>query len=331
MSAEADSRGLAIPPGGGGSSEPAPGAEPGAEPAPPTATGPGARLRAAREARGLGIQQVVDSLHIEPRLVEALEQDRYDAFDAPVYARGFLKKYGTFLGLPADELLAGYEALHRGPVPPSLVPVASAERKPTDWSPWRRFGLGVVAVVLVGGSYWWWLTRSPVAPPVTEVSSLADETPATGGAGPAAGDGEPVEIAGGPPGASPGGDATATAPVETPREAGPAGIAPAPEASATGAAAAQPAPAVAGGTALQVAFVGECWLEVYDPGGRRLAYDLHRAGESRTLPGPGPWRVFLGAVDSARVSIAGRPVVVPQAARNGATASFTIDPDGTLR
>ena len=296
----------------------------------PSPAGPGARLRAAREARGFGIQQVVDTLHIEARLVEALEQDRYDAFDAPVYARGFLRKYGTWLGLPAEELLAGYDALHRGPQAPSLVPPASAERAPTDWTPWRRAGVAVLALVLVGGSYWWWLTREPPsgARPATAEApgGAAGETAVGGEASTEDAASSNASAAGST------GPGTAVLPEGEPTAAGLAAGAPGVAPVATLASSVQGAPAAPlGGPPLEIAFSGECWTEVYGADGVRLAFQLHAAGQSRTLPGPGPWRVFLGAADAARVSIGGRPVAIPPANRSGATAGFTIGPDGSIR
>lgn len=53
---------------------------------------PGAMLRAAREARGLSREQLCEAIQLERRLLEALEDDRFEAFDAPVFARGFLRK-----------------------------------------------------------------------------------------------------------------------------------------------------------------------------------------------------------------------------------------------
>lgn len=47
--------------------------------------------------------------------LRALESDDYDAFPAPVYARGYLRTYATFLGLDADALLAQVGATKRAP------------------------------------------------------------------------------------------------------------------------------------------------------------------------------------------------------------------------
>lgn len=274
------------------------------------ASGPGARLQAAREARQLGIQQVTDLLHIEPRLVVAMEADDFGAFDAPVYARGFLRKYAAFLEVPADEIVADYERLHAGSGAPSLIPPASAEQPRRDWSVLKVPLVIAGVLLLVGGSYWWWLTRAP-AP-----------------------DAEPSRPAVSAPTPSPSATTPGTAAAPAPDAAVPSAAigASAPSGAAVGAlSAAAPPPALPSGAALEIDFLGDCWVEVTGRSGERLMYDLGVAGESRALPGPGPWRVFLGAADSARLRVAGRPVPIPAASRSGATARLVVGPDGTVQ
>lgn len=63
---------------------------------------------------GLTLEQVHAELRIPVRYLEALEEDRFDLFPAPHYARGFLRSYATFLGLDPQPLLPR--------CPPSLPP-----------------------------------------------------------------------------------------------------------------------------------------------------------------------------------------------------------------
>lgn len=312
------------------------GAEGGATPAPeatsagaPPVDGPGARLRAAREARQLGVQQVTDLLHIEPRLIAAMEAEDFTAFDAPVYARGFLRKYATFLEVPADEILAGYERLHSGPGTPTLIPPATAEEPRRDWSP-LKVPLAIAgALLLVGGSYWWWLSRdSSEAPEPARATMVVPGTAAPATATPA----QP------PPSATPdtataadGREAAATTGASAPALAPPGAASAALAAAALPAGATAPPPALPSGAALEIDFLADCWVEVTGPNGQRLMYDLGRAGESRALPGPGPWRVFLGSADAARLRVAGRPVPVPAANRSGVMARLVVGPDGAVQ
>jgi hypothetical protein len=68
-------------------------------------TGIGASLRDAREARGLTFETAERDTHIPRHHLQALEEERFDAFHAPVYLRGFLRSYSQYLKLDSGELL----------------------------------------------------------------------------------------------------------------------------------------------------------------------------------------------------------------------------------
>ena len=55
---------------------------------PGTATAPGTQLRKARLAAKLSVDDVALQLNIRKQLVLALEEDRYDQFQALIYAKG---------------------------------------------------------------------------------------------------------------------------------------------------------------------------------------------------------------------------------------------------
>ena len=59
----------------------------------------GNRLRAAREATGLEVDDAVYRAKLPRAVVEALEADDYGFFTSPLYARSFLKQYGDYVGL----------------------------------------------------------------------------------------------------------------------------------------------------------------------------------------------------------------------------------------
>jgi cytoskeleton protein RodZ len=71
---------------------------------------PGEALAARRGERGLSIDQVAASTRIRPEYLRALEAGDYAAFAAPVYARGCLRTYATFLGLDASEVTSSLRA-----------------------------------------------------------------------------------------------------------------------------------------------------------------------------------------------------------------------------
>ena len=79
----------------------------------------GDRLRQAREARGLSLEQMEDITKIRRRYLQALEEEDYGQFPAEVFIRGFLRNYAVALGLDPDEVLA---LSGRRPSYPALQP-----------------------------------------------------------------------------------------------------------------------------------------------------------------------------------------------------------------
>lgn len=69
-------------------------------------TGIGETLRQAREARGISYATAERETHIPRHHLQALEEERFEAFHAPVYVRGFLRSYSQYLGLDSNGLLA---------------------------------------------------------------------------------------------------------------------------------------------------------------------------------------------------------------------------------
>lgn len=82
----------------------------------------GARLRSARKARALDLEQVSQRLHLEESMLRAIEEDRFDALGAPVFVRGYLKAYAGLLGLPEQSVLDAYrQADPASTLPPKMV------------------------------------------------------------------------------------------------------------------------------------------------------------------------------------------------------------------
>lgn len=69
----------------------------------------GEQLKNEREARKLTLEQVYQSTRVNVRYLKALEEDRHDALPSPVQAKGFLRLYAGFLGLPAQALIDLWE------------------------------------------------------------------------------------------------------------------------------------------------------------------------------------------------------------------------------
>ena len=66
----------------------------------------GESLTNARLRRGLSIEQVAGDTRIAARFIEALESEDFGALPAPVYVRGFLRSYASFLRIDPASLLS---------------------------------------------------------------------------------------------------------------------------------------------------------------------------------------------------------------------------------
>ncbi len=95
--------------------------------------GLGRWLRSAREARQITLDQASEELRIRRRYLQALEVGDYVAFPGEIQARGFLRNYARYLGLPVDEALSRYDAdIHGRPVQPRTASTNARGEPLTD-------------------------------------------------------------------------------------------------------------------------------------------------------------------------------------------------------
>lgn len=83
----------------------------------------GPMLAKAREARGLGINDVVQTLKFNPRQIELLEADDIGALPDAMFVRGMIRSYARFLKIDPEPLLARLA---------SRVPTSVPEVRPPD-------------------------------------------------------------------------------------------------------------------------------------------------------------------------------------------------------
>jgi cytoskeleton protein RodZ len=122
----------------------------------------GQALREARTKRGVDLTEVERATKIRAKFLEAMEEDRWDALPAPVYARGFLDIYARYLGLDQQALLDQYRETVEGeghePIPESVIKPGtlrerhrpSGRRGSIKWGPVGKVVAGVLAVAVIG-------------------------------------------------------------------------------------------------------------------------------------------------------------------------------------
>lgn len=293
----------------------------------------GERLRAGRERAGLSLPAAAEKLHLDPRVIEALEADRFTELGATVYVRGHLRRYGDFVGESGAELVSLYLAREADTPSPDLTQIPQAERHS------RPRGLlmplaGVACAAVLAGAIWWVLkgqgtgvatdtanedvaSRVPspaetlAAPPPSEASESAAGAPAPS-SGPAVA--VPVAATAAPPTA---------APVPAPSAAAAAPAAETPPAGNREVPPARP-------TQLRLQLTGDSWVEVYDSRGERLFADVASAGSVQSLEGRPPLRVVLGNAAAVSVQVNGEARDIPATAIAGDEARFVVNRSGTL-
>ena len=271
----------------------------------------GERLRAGRERSGLSIAAAAEKLHLDSKVIEALEADRFAELGASVYVRGHLRRYGDFVGEPGAELVNSYTAREARPAPPDLTQIPHAERRADP----RRLvtplvGLSCAVVLLV--AIWWVLRGSDTTAPDSASAIPASVL-------------QPAD----------------PAPVNTP-----SGIAtPVSMAASTPVASADKVPAVGADTAvaqpkkeeapvretrLKLDLANDSWIEIYDSQGKKLFYDVASAGSVQAVSGRGPLRVVLGNSAGVTVEVDGQSREIPANAADGEGAKFVVNRSGSL-
>jgi cytoskeleton protein RodZ len=142
------------------------------------AGGIGARLRAGREKLGLTVLQVAERIHTDPKIVEAIEAENFEALGAPVYARGHIRHYGELVGESGSELNQLYTNLSKV-AQPDLTRIVKAPAG-TNSSKLVAPALLVIAVFAVAGAIWWVSALSKKKPQLSETHVVGDEVPSPG-------------------------------------------------------------------------------------------------------------------------------------------------------
>jgi cytoskeleton protein RodZ len=289
------------------------------------AGGIGAELSAARQERGLGLQEVAQQLKFGLRQLEALEADRFDELPGGTFARGMVRSYARLLKIDPDPLLARLAGRFDAPDSNQLaarfsqpVPFSDAGRRSTL----VYFGLSLAILVVVGGvAYQWQRDRNAPQQQMAFVKPKAAEAPARKAAPPAppAFEEKRAPEAKAPEARKPAPVAEEKKPPPPPEEKKAAEKKPAPLPEEKKAAEKKPAPVVqtAAAAVPPAASSGvhrivmrvetdEAWLEVTDGSGRQLVSSLNRAGAQRVVQGRGPFTFVIGNASHVRIEHNGR-------------------------
>lgn len=271
-----------------------------------TVAGCGTRLRQAREAAGLTLEDVGQRLRMPVQVVKSLEQEQWQKLGAPVFVRGQLRSYARLLGVDVSELL---EQAQVGPVvPPTLVSHTHTPRarRIAENLGRRALYVGITAVLAVPV---WFATRGhfdgpSAAPNTASLDVIPAAVPVTP-AGPGSAAATPAEAVAAP----------AAKPAATPYVAS---LAPVP----------RPAPAVSAAN-LDMQFSGDSWVDIAGPDGATVEKALIKAGETRSFTPGQVARVTLGNASAVQVQQNGAIVDLSPYQRAN-VARFQVSSEGSV-
>jgi len=260
---------------------------------PGAAASAGERLKLAREQAGLSVEKVAKDLFLDTRVIHAIEVNRFKDLGAPVYAKGYLRKYARLLGVSEEEVLVQYQKSPDATPAPAMIPVAlgsipDARRSLPGWVRWL-----VLAIIVLAGVATLMNLRSSDDEPVHEATISHPLRDATSGAA---------------------GSETDTSVVES--DSPLANIATNTSATDT--------------LTLRFGFTGNSWIEVSDAQNQSLLREMGNANTSREITAAPPIHVLLGAAAMVRVKVNGQDINIPASAKQGDVAKFVVKADGSL-
>ena len=254
----------------------------------------GAMLRQAREQRGLSSVDLALCLRLEPRIIEHLENNRFDKLPAPAFIRGYVRSIAKELNIDSAPLIAVYDLRIREE-PPSIVDFES--RPPvqiTSDSNIIRYTTIALCIVMVMMIALWWQAHDIELPPIIDDFDSDSNTsqvivPAT----------DPLpytfELVVHP-----------NSPfyrAETPIQPASADLI-----NARGDDDEQSTRAASGDADIVITTDAQAWIEITDATGTQLHYALAKPGALIQADGQRPYTVLIGNSPSVSVTFEGKPI-----------------------
>jgi cytoskeletal protein RodZ len=124
--------------------------EPANDLAEPQVVSAGQRLRAAREEKGLSLEDVAAQTRIPRRHLESLENGDWERLPAPTYTTGFAKSYASVVGLDRTEIYEQLRGEMGGVRPTAATSEVFEPADPARTMPkWLVFGAIAAVLILV--------------------------------------------------------------------------------------------------------------------------------------------------------------------------------------
>lgn len=116
----------------------------------------GSTLKDARAKKSVSLEDVHAKIKIHPRVLQLLEENKFEKLPSPLFVKSFLRSYAEFLELNAGELIEAYEKEGRKE-PEQVLFIKPAEmrekiRRRQDFD--KKFFVWPLAAILIAGAVW---------------------------------------------------------------------------------------------------------------------------------------------------------------------------------
>lgn len=289
----------------------------------------GQTLRQEREKRQLSLEQAAQQLKLRVEILRNLELDQPDKAILPTFMRGYLKSYARFLKLPEQALLTRFEQQHQVKSAPVKTMRTFSNRSAKQRTEARYMWLTwlIALVLLVSLAVWFWQSARENKLLQSEASlnpeqMLSTQTPALVSEPPLSA----VELATVEP-------ELTTAVAETLTELDVTALPPAAQQQleqlnqalqqeeAVSAVSEQPPQSLH--DRLKMTFSDNCWIDVLDANGDRIAFGTKQAGYVMELNAKGPFVITLGNPGVVSIELNDQPYDMSRFPGNR-VAKFTL-------
>lgn len=289
----------------------------------------GQLLREAREQRQLTLAQVAKQLNLKVDILQSIEADLPDKTILPTFIRGYLRSYARFLKIPEQDLLSRFEQVHAVKSAPVKTMKTFSNRQAKQQSEARYLWLTyfIIAALLVSLAIWLWQGARDFSPfnsgfSVSEApATVIDITP----------EAESVFETTLPPVAEVQAEvqdeqALTDIPVPEVAQAAEPTVSAAPLSQAV---LLPESPESFGDVndnnldRLKMTFSDDCWIDVLDGNGERIAFGTKQGGYVMELNAKGPFTITLGNPGVVSITINQKPFDT-SGFPGGRVAKFTL-------
>jgi cytoskeleton protein RodZ len=286
----------------------------------------GARLRAAREARGYTAEACGQALRLPVRLIRQLEAGEYGGIDYQVYLAGYLTKYGRYVGVDEEAIQA--ELARLTPRQPDLVVTGGVSHSRYLLERYVTAATYVVLTAIIVVPMVWLGVRGtldhdmPRLAPLDAAPVAQQDAPAVASSTASASVAAATKPAAGAP-------ADTRPEDQQPVLASMAMFPPLDHAASKTPLVTSVAAPVAdvsgqGGHDLTLNLPAASWVEITDAAGQRLEYGILPAGTQKSYHSDSALDVRIGNANGAQASVDGQPVQI-ETFRRANVARFRVD------